>query len=330
MFDNLVNIHDLVFLWNKARRGQLKRVLLKLVGTQHRKVRLAWSHTQTPPTNWWDIPAVQQRWNRLISGRDDVDYNAYIDRRYLDGRQGLRGLSLGCGTGVREARWSQLERFARINAYDLSPERIDFARRRAAEQGYDRTVRFAVGDAHTLPVQPAFYDVVLVEGALHHFSPLEPVLRRIDRFLKPEGHLIAVEYVGPNRFQWTPRQLEAINGLLAVLPRRYRLLPDGRTVKTRVHRASRLSARLSDPSEAAEAAAILPLLGKLFDLVEVKAYGGTILHMLFNSIAHNFLDDDPQTRRFLDLCFEVEDALLASGDIRSDFAVAVCRKKRAD
>jgi hypothetical protein len=81
-----------------------------------------------------------------------------------------------------------------------------------------------------------------------------------------------------------------------------------------------------DPSEAVESSKIEILLYKFFKVVEVKAYGGTILHMLFNGIAHNFLSEERETQHWIDICFEVEDLLLSSGEIRSDFMVAVCKK----
>ena len=59
---------------------------------------------------------------------------------------------------------------------------------------------------------------------------------------------------------------------------------------------------------------------------EIKEYGGTILHLLFEEIAHNFLKNDPATNRLLQLCFEIEDVLLELNDIPSDFVLAICRK----
>ena len=52
--------------------------------------------------------------------------------------------------------------------------------------------------------------------------------------------------------------------------------------------------------------------------------------MLLDDIAHNFLDEngqekDDQARRLLDLCFQVEDALMEMGDVQSDMALLVCK-----
>lgn len=85
-----------------------------------------------------------------------------------------------------------------------------------------------------------------------------------------------------------------------------------------------LSMWVSDPSEAAESAAITATLRRYFTVVETKEYGGTILQLLLKEIAHNFIKGDEMEKRLLDTIFEIEDCLLASGEIESDYAFFVC------
>ena len=162
---------------------------------------------------------------------------------------------------------------------------------------------------------------------MHHFSPLKDILFKINNFLKPDGFFVVNEFVGPTRFQWADRQLEVINGLLSILPVQYRTERNGKTVKKKVFRQSKLSMILIDPSEVIESSNILPLLKEIFDVQEIKECGGTILLILFYEIAHNFLSGNKETKHYLDVCFNVEDALLENGEIQSDFIVAVCKKK---
>jgi hypothetical protein len=84
---------------------------------------------------------------------------------------------------------------------------------------------------------------------------------------------------------------------------------------------------LLDPSEAVESSRILPLLDEIFEVVEVKEYGGTILALLLNGIAHNFSAQDTVAQQWLNICFTVEDLLLEAGEIQSDFAFVVCKKR---
>jgi ubiquinone/menaquinone biosynthesis C-methylase UbiE len=327
LFDNLINAHDFRRLARQAGRGRFRKVYTTLASRGRERVAQAWAATARPPTNWWDLPAVRARWNTLISGEPGVDHCEYLVRRHLAGRADLDGLSLGCGTGDRELRWARSGIFRRIDAVDVSAPRIAHARRLADQQGVGKLLRFRVCEVLALEERSAVYDVVLAEGSLHHLTPLEEVMRRVDRLLRPEGYFLVNDFVGPTRMQWTERQLEVINGLLAVLPERFRRRYDGRSIKRELIRPSRLSMILSDPSEAVESARILPLLGQAFEVVEVREFGGTVLHMLLSEIAHNFLTDDDETRRALRLCFEAEDLLLQSAELSSDFAVAVCRKR---
>ncbi len=329
MFNNLVNRQDLDFLVNGLRTGSIWRTLKRLVRGSEAAVKATWEQVAGPPSYVWSIPAVRRRANRLITGDPDLEYPVYVSQTYLAPLQPLHGLSLGCGTGEKELRWASLCRYARLDGYDISAPRIAQARSQARAAGRPEA-HFHAADVYRVDWPAAHYDVAFVDQSLHHFTPLEALLLKIRRALKPAGYLVASEFVGPTRFQWADRQLEAINGVLAILPPAYRRRWSNGRIKTRVYRPSRLSMIMGDPSEAVESARIVPLLERHFEIVERKDYGGTIIHPLFNDIAHNFLDDDghekdEEARRLLELCFQVEDTLLELGDIQSDFALLVCK-----
>lgn len=325
MFNNFVNVQDIYHVLNKSRK--LPKILSGMIFGKRQRIKATWAHTDNPPTNWWDIPAVPKRWNQLVSGNAKVGYREYISQKWFDEREQMHAFSLGCGTGHNELEWAKLGKFGLIDAYDLSEQRIQFANRIAAENGYGQLIRYKVGDVFGIEMKEDFYDVIFVEQSLHHFSPLEEILLRISKFLKPDGYFVVNEFVGPTRFQWSDRQLEVINGLLAILPIKYKMLWQSDVVKSKVEKPSRLSMILHDPSEAVESGKIIPLLHSIFDVVDLRVYGGNILHMLLNGIAHNFRSDDAETKHYLDLIFKIEDMLIESGEMQSDFVVAVCRKK---
>ncbi len=325
MFNNLLNIQDIDAI---LRRGP--KIFLKLVSEIHRgrqkRAKAAWAHSDNPPNNWWDIPAVKSRWNYLISGNAQIDYYEYISQNYLAEKNSLFALSLGCGTGHRELRWAETGKFKCINAYDFSEQRIEQATRNAAQKGLSDIVNYHVADVFKIEMCENYYDIILAEQSLHHFSPLKKLIPKVQKFLKPGGYFILNEFVGPTRFQWTDRQIEIINGLLAVFPHKYKALWGTNCTKSKIYKPSRLRMIMTDPSEAVESSKIVPLLYKFFNVVEFKEYGGTILHMLFNGIAHNFLSQNLETKLLLKICFEVEDILLNNNEIQSDFIVAICEK----
>lgn len=326
MLNNFINIHDFHDLLNKGFKI-LPKLTSNLLSGHQRRVKAAWEHTTNPPTNWWDIPAVRMRWNNLVSGDSSVDYYEYISNGYFNDRHSLRALSLGCGTGHNELVWAEKGKFDSISAYDLSEQRITTAREMSIERKLSNIIDYRVGDVFGIELQENGYDVVLFEQSLHHFSPLDKILNRVGNVLKRDGYLIINEYAGPTRFQWTNRQLEAVNGLLSVLPLKYKRLWQSKNIKHKVIKPSRLRMLVNDPSEAIESERIRPLLQEKFEVIEMKEYGGSILHLLFNGIAHNFLSDDNETLSYLDIIFRAEDLLMASQDIQSDFIVAICKKK---
>jgi ubiquinone/menaquinone biosynthesis C-methylase UbiE len=328
MLGNLVNRHDLVSLFEKARYGGLAPMLRRLAGRRSQRVRAAWADAGYSNSQWWAIWSVQRRWRTKVCGTPELAFPDYVRTRHLGAASDLTGLAPGCGSGFHVLRWAELGIFRRLDAFDVSPERIEAARAEAERRGLDAIVRFTVADVATIEFPDGAYDVVLGEHALHHFTPLDAVLDRLARCLKPDGMLYVDEYVGPTRHQWTARQLTAANALLAMLPARYRRTEAGRTKRV-VIRPSILRMLLTDPSEAVESDRLLPLLHQRFRVVEEHGYGGTLLELVFAGIAQNFLGDDDETRRWLDLCFATEDALLAAGEIPHSFVVAVCRQRTA-
>ncbi len=326
MFRNFINVHDVMNVFTKGMKS-LSAVAAKLSRSKENRVKDAWANTDCPPNNWWDVPDVNERWNRLISGKKNVEYYEYIAKKYLRNRKNLIALSLGCGTGHRELKWAGLKKFKTIDAVDISKPRIDMAIEEAREKGYDRIIAYKVADVYKMEMAELHYDAIFAEGSLHHFSPLNVLLQRINTSLKPGGYFIINEFVGPTRFQWTDRQIEVINGILSIIPAKYKTLWKSEKTKSNIIRPSKLRMILEDPSEAVESSNIMALINQIFDVVEVRPYGGTILHMLLSGIGHNFLSSEKEAQRWLSMLFEVEDLLMLEKELSSDFVVAVCRKR---
>lgn len=329
MFNNWINFKEISFiissLWNNPKF--LPEMISFLPLKKIDKIKKTWSKTQKPPVNWWDIPAVQKRWNYLISGDYSVGYREYICRKYFFDKKGLLGLSLGCGGGLRELGWAETCKFSHIDAYDLSDTRIKHAIKTATTHTHGSIISFRNGDVSKIELNENSYDVILSESSLHHFSPLPSILHNVHRSLKSDGYFIVNEFVGPTRFQWTDRQLEVVNALLTIIPKRYKKIWNSTMLKRNVLKPSRLRMVLRDPSEAIESSKIVPLLYSIFDVVEMKGYGGSLLQLLFKDIAYHFLDPDDEASHLLDICFKIEDFLIRTGDISNDFIIAVCRKR---
>jgi SAM-dependent methyltransferase len=321
LFGNLFNIHDVSALSEKLRQGEGSLVFRRLLRSG---ASGAWDHTADQGRHWWEIPAVRERWNLMTTGDRDTDYFAYFHHRHIGGEKRLSGLSIGCGTGHNELDLASRGYFESIDAYDISPSRIEFARERAAEASAGEVINYAVGDLFSIDLPQSAYDIIMVRQSLHHLYPIESALERMLAALEPDGRFVFNEFVGPVRFQWTDEQLAAVNDLLGRLPERYRTRRKSGTIKRRVHRPGRLGLMLYDPTEARESSKILPLIHRMMNVIEVRGFGGNILQLLFKDIAHNFMREDEETRRMLEVCFEAEDELLAREGIDDDFVVGIC------
>ena len=133
-----------------------------------------------------------------------------------------------------------------------------------------------MGDANNLKLQGS-YDLILSSGALHHIANLEGLLSNIASALRINGYFVVVEYVGPNRFQWTDRQIALIDGILRQLDIGY--LKDNKRVE--LGRPPLGDFMAIDPSEAVRSEDILPLLKEYFTVGYLKNFNGAIAHQLY-------------------------------------------------
>jgi SAM-dependent methyltransferase len=102
---------------------------------------------------------------------------------------GKRTMVAGCGFGEDAIRLAALG--AEVHAFDLSPELLDIARRRAARMAIT-TIRFEIMPAETLAYPDDFFDLAYFNDILHHVDVARAVAEA-RRVLKPGGRVIANE-----------------------------------------------------------------------------------------------------------------------------------------
>ena len=187
---------------------------------------------------------------------------------------------------------------------------------------------YRVADLNTVELPECRYDVVFGISSVHHIAQLEHLFREVFLSLKPGGYFVLDEFIGPSQFQWPDEQLAIINEQLERLPEEFkRPISNSDMVKGGVERPSLEHMNTYDPSEAIRSGEIMGLLPWYFDVIEVKGYGGTLLHLLLDEIAGHFLPDDPRGMEYLRSFFEVEDQMIASGKFHHDFATIITQRK---
>ncbi|MGW2238456.1 class I SAM-dependent methyltransferase [Streptomyces sp. NPDC001759] len=196
--------------------------------------------------SWWDdFYADRSRPVPFFAAKPDENLVSYVDRGLVAPG---RALDLGCGPG-RNALYLASLGFE-VDAVDLSPVAVDWARERARETGAE--VRFLCGDAFALLDDGIHgrYDLVYDSGCFHHLPPHRRIsyLALLDRCLAPGGlfgltcfaagamgsELPDAEFYRRSRLEgglaYTPESLRGIfSGLTEIEIRRMRDEPPGST-----------------------------------------------------------------------------------------------------
>lgn len=289
-------------------------------------------HARSPSreTFWLELPEVQKRYNEKATGRKGVTwYEHCVDTYLRDRRPVERMLSLGCGTGELERALSDLKAFRSCDGVDVDANAIAEARRCAKNRNL-QNLRYRAGSLDRLILPDKHYEVAWFNMTLHRVQKLEQVLSAVSRSLKPDGIVFLNEYVGPNRFDFPPRQRAAMQAAFALIPERYRCFAgdDGGVSRIVEHLALPEVVDGAAVGEAIRSSEIRAAVSKEFDVVDSHDIGGTLLQFLLNNIAGNFTQTDQNSMQVLNLLFSIEDTLLEIGEIESDFALIVARRKR--
>lgn len=150
-----------------------------------------------------------------------------------------RAIDIGCGPG-RNALFLAQQGWA-VDAVDLSPVAVAWARERAAEAGLN--ISFYHGSVMSLDLGAAAYDLVYDSGCLHHIPPHRrpAYLRLVRRLLKPGGHFGLVCFNpegGSHLSDWEVYRSRSMGGGLGFSERRLRrvLAPNFEVVELRTMR----------------------------------------------------------------------------------------------
>jgi SAM-dependent methyltransferase len=189
---------------------------------------------------WWDrFYADRERKVPFFRAKPDESLVSYVERGLV--KPG-RALDLGCGPG-RNSLYLAAAGFE-VDAVDLSPAAIDWARQRADEAG--ARIRFHCGNVFRMAELTGSYDLVYDSGCFHHLPPHRRIshLALVHRVLARGGHFGLTCFVAEecsNRpdidfyrkpaldggLGYTPDELRAIFAdLTEVELRRMRELPD--------------------------------------------------------------------------------------------------------
>ena len=287
-----------------------------------------------------------QKWGQHLSVEASGEWHAWLDhpmilahyqeRGRIDGRAweawlvqhwagpAERSLDLGCGSAGKSLSLWEAGATRQVDGLDISEGRVAAGQQRRLQMGVPG--KFWIEDANTVTLPAGAYDLIFSSHSFHHFLRLEHILAQVARALTARGIFVLEEFVGPTQFQWTDRQLQQTNGLLQSLPSGLRTFRNDQ-VKIEEGRPTPEQVVAVSPFEAIRSADIWPLFQQYFDVVAVRHLGGTIQHLLYNGIVHNFSPGDEAAAQHIRAIYGVEDRLIDTGQLPSDFRLLIGRKK---
>ena len=83
----------------------------------------------------------------------------------------------------------------------------------------------------------------------------------------------------------------------------------------------------ASPFESIRSGEITELFRQHFYVVECRKLGGTLQHLLFNGIAHNFGADDVEAVDYIEEMIRIEDTLINAETLPSDFSLLIGMRK---
>ena len=323
----LITWDDFIDIYQKLNQRGIHFLLSKLNKNTLARTKSAFNNSAIESANWWVIPSVKKRWNKLITGHEDLIYEDYLMLNFLNNQNNLKLLSIGSGVCSHEIKLATYSNFSQVTCIDIADNLLHIAKSNADNLGL-KNIEFLCEDLYKIDFNENDFDIILFHSSLHHFSNIQYLIsNKIKKWLRPDGHLVINEYVGPNRLQFNETQIAYINKGLSLLPTPFKKRFKTNKIKRKFYGSGWLRMIIADPSECIESEQIKPVLAQQFNIVEERSYGGNILMSLLKDIAHHFIDEnDPSVKSNLNKLFELEDEYLLNHE--SDFIFGIYKNNK--
>ena len=156
--------------------------------------------------------------------------------------------------------------------------------------------------------------------ALHRQTDLEGQWAQVRRSLRAGGTILAQEYVGPARFEWSTAQCEVANRALRELP------AELRPHHSEVGPALAETLRTTEPGLAERSDQLISSCqAGGFQIVAQVGCGCALLHPVLTGQAQAFSTTDWSHSKWLAQLFQAEDELMQRGELGDDFAMFIAQ-----
>lgn len=243
----------------------MKKILHKISGRKWKPPK--------PNRRWQDNPQFVAHFDNQMCREFETGYTGAI-RKASGGKTLSRAISVGAGTGVYERDLVKAGLVEHFDLFEVSADRVEQSQKNAADAGMSKNFSAHLADALEQDFDGE-YDLVFWRSALHHMFDVDKAVEWSVRALKPGGHLVVSEYIGPTRLQWLPietntaRQfLKENHHIVGVAPKRVRRRSPFRRFKQ----------FLRDPSEAPQSN-LIPAAYEKHTGQKMTVLGGSVIHL---------------------------------------------------
>lgn len=317
----IITREDFSDIYIKFHQRGLSFLLSKLNLNSFKRTQSAFNDQNLEGSSFWIVPEVRKRWNKLITGNENMMYEEYLTEKYFKGKEKIKILALGTGICSHEIRLAELNPNCEIACYDFSDDLLKKAKEIADEKQLTN-ISFHAENIMKYGFEEQQYDVVFFHASLHHFDNIPEFLQQVViQNLRPKGLLIINEFVGSSRLQYSKIQIKYINKAISIIPKEYRKIFKTNIYKNNYYGSGVLRMIIADPSECVDSQSIIPAIHEKFNVVEEKFYGNNILQSALKDISHHFVILDSTKREVLQEIFALEDELLENHPSDSVFGI---------
>lgn len=317
----LVTKGDLFDFYLKVVQRGLPFIFSKITFSRIKRTESAFNSINIESSNWWMVPLIKERWNKLITGNSSICYEEFISNEIFKEYNSFSIVSIGSGICGHEIKLAELNPHWNILCIDISNNLLIKAEQISKNKKLNN-ISFLNANIYEYDLPDKSFDAFLFHSSLHHFNNIEEfLLNKVISKLKRNGKLIINEYVGVNRLQFEKNHISAINKCIPLIDKKYRQYYKTKIFKNKYYSPGLLRMIISDPSECIDSEKILPSIYKYFNVIIEKPLGGNILMGALKHISHNFIDLDADKLNALNKIVEFEDNYLLKN--KSDYVFGI-------
>jgi ubiquinone/menaquinone biosynthesis C-methylase UbiE len=324
---SIITLDDFIDTYFKIIQRGSGFFFSKFTFNNEKRTKSAFDNSSFISSYFWSIPKVLERWNILITGDKHKNYLDFLTQDFLKEKSNLRLLSLGSGICNREIELAKNNSiFKEIVCVDVADNLLQIAAKNAKENNVTN-IKFLPINIDDFEFKENDYDIIFFKSSLHHFDKIDAFLSgKIKRTLKPDGLLIINEFVGATRHQFSRNQINAINGVIAVIPKKFRVRFKSKFHKNKYRGVGTLRMIMADPSECIDSENIMPSIHKYYKTILEKPFGGNLLMSALRDISHHFFELNEEKEKILKTLFLLEDKYLETN--QSDFIFGIYENQK--